>query len=280
MKNDFYIGWMPSAPQSLSKYLNIIIVVLLFSIGLMAAILSLKQRSFSTANFEFGKLTAVTGIYQDYPVPSIKVLTKPDAFGNDGYLTIPLVGYGKFGAEGVIQKIQQENNVRLDRKEVCLRGTLLYSDGKTLLQIDAHDKPLVKWSNAQPKVEHDRKELGTVTLTGEVIDPKCYFGVMKPGHGKPHLDCAVRCIEGGMSPVFYVRDAGGIANYYLILDKEGKKMNAHLKNFIGRPICLRANAKKFDDWVVLYVDPVSIKPTGKLSWFKMNDEYVSCIPVK
>jgi len=120
------------------------------------------------------------------------------------------------------------------------------------------------------------KDLGTVELTGEVIDPKCYFGVMKPGHGKPHQDCAIRCIAGGMSPVFYVRNEKGEAGYYLIVDENGKKMNDDLKDYIAEPISLKAKAVQYDDWVVLYVNKNAIKRTGGLSWFKTND--ISCKP--
>ena len=118
---------------------------------------------------------------------------------------------------------------------------MLYSDGKTLLQVDRHDNPLVTISAApQEQPVHDIKELGIVQLTGEVLDPKCYFGVMKPGHGKPHRDCAIRCIEGGMSPVFYIRNEDGEANYYLILGANGEKMNQEVKDHVAEHVSLEA----------------------------------------
>ena len=122
------------------------------------------------------------------------------------------------------------------------------------------------------------KELGTVQLTGEVLDPKCYFGVMKPGHGKPHRDCAIRCIAGGMSPVFWVRNEQGEANYYLILDENGKKMNEGLQDHIAEPVSLTAKAVQYDDWIILYTNKESIKRTGGLSWFKLQDETIACGP--
>ena len=103
---------------------------------------------------------------------------------------------------------------------------------------------------------------------------------MKPGQGKPHKDCAVRCIAGGMSPVFYVRNEKGEANYYLILDKDGNKMNEELKDFIADPISIRARAVRYDDWVILYTDASKIKRTGELSWFKTKDGETWCGPVR
>jgi hypothetical protein len=280
MSNDFYIGWMPSAPETFSRHIRKAVFLLLGFAVIIAGLLSLQQKRFSTASFEFGKLTEVTGIYQQFPVPSIRVMATADAFGNSIYLTIPLTGYGKFGAEGTIAGLEREHGINLANRQVTFRGTLLYSDGKTLLQVDEHDSPLVKWADKASPVSHDTRELGNVQLTGEILDPKCYFGVMKPGHGKPHKDCAIRCIAGGMSPVFYVRNEKGEANYYLLLNENGKKMNEKLKDHIAEPLTLQARAIQYDDWVVLYVKDKTIKPTGGLSWFKSNDATISCRPVR
>ena len=279
MSNDFYIGWMPSAPASFSRLIQKAVFVLLGVVVIVAGLLSLQQKQFSTATFEFGRLTEVTGIYEQFPVPSIRVTTTADAFGNSTFITIPLTGYGKFGAEGTIASLEREHGISLTNRQVTFRGTLLYSDGKTLLQVDEHDDPLVKWADKASPVSHDARNLGNVQLTGEILDPKCYFGVMKPGHGKPHKDCAIRCIAGGMSPVFYVRNEKGEANYYLVLDENGRKMNEKLINHIAEPLTLEAKAVQYDDWVVLYVNDKSIKPTGGLSWFKLNYKTISCRPV-
>ncbi len=278
-KNEFYIGWMPAAPEGFAKHVRKVVIILVILVVAAGIILSLFQRKFSTSSFEFGQLTEVSGIYQQFPVPSIKVITGRDVFGNSSYITMPLVGYGKFGAEGVVADLEKEKNITLNKKEITLKGTLLYNDGKTLLQIDKNDDPLIQVSDGQvTKNSPVIKELGIVQLTGEVLDPKCYFGVMKPGHGKPHRDCAIRCIAGGMSPVFWVRNEQGEANYYLILDENGKKMNEALQDHIAEPVSLTAKAVQYDDWIVLYTIKQSIKRTGGLSWFKLHDETIACGP--
>jgi hypothetical protein len=277
--NDFYIGWMDKAPSSYSRYIKKAVVFLACLVILAALILSLQQKKFSTASFEFGQLTEIAGTYQHLPVPAIKVKTDNDIFGNNAWLTIPLVGYGKFGAEGVIASLEKEHNTLLEGKQVVLKGTLLYSDGKTLLQVDKNDNPLIRINQPVFNTTTQKQELGEVELKGEIIDPKCYFGVMKPGHGKPHRDCAIRCIEGGMDPVFYVRNDKGEANYYLILGADGRKINDQLKDYIAEPVSLKAKAVQVDDWTVLYINgKESIKRLGGLSWFKQQDNSISCNP--
>jgi hypothetical protein len=275
--NEFYIGWMPEAPNGFAKQMRVVVIVLAGLVVLGGVALSLRQKMFSTATFEYGQLTEVTGIYQKFPVSSLKVATVKDPFGRVSYITMPLTGYGKFGAEGVIAEIETEKGITLDEKEVTLKGTLIYHDGKALLQVDKNDNPLVKFVSVdKQQPSHEITELGNVQLTGEILDPKCYFGVMKPGSGKPHRDCAIRCIEGGMSPVFVVRSEQGESDYYLLLDKSGKKMNHELKDHIGEPVSLDAKAVQYDDWKILYVDNTSIKRTGGLSWFKLHDNVISC----
>jgi hypothetical protein len=276
---EFYIGWQPAAPRGAARHMCKVVIALVMLITGAAIVLSLRQRKFSAGKFEYGKPTEVKGIYRQFPVPSLKVITGRDASGNNSFITLPLVGYGKSGAEGVIAFLEQERKTTLDQKEVTLRGTLIYNGEKTFLQIDQNDSPLIHLGNPQPKEGLPQaKELGDVELEGEILDPKCYFGVMKPGSGKPHRDCAIRCIAGGISPVFYVQSEQGEADYYLLLDEQGNKLNTDVKNFVAEPVSLQARAVQYDDWVILYVKKKSIRRTGKLSWFKSTP--IACKPAR
>src|SRR6476469_2571530 len=108
--DDFYIGWMANAPHSYAKHVRRVIIVLIVLVMAAGIIIALQQQKFSTSSFEFGQLTEVRGIYQQFPVPSIKVTTQRDALGNSSRITIPLVGYGKFGGEGTIAELEKERN--------------------------------------------------------------------------------------------------------------------------------------------------------------------------
>jgi hypothetical protein len=63
--------------------------------------------------------------------------------------------------------------------------------------------------------------LGTAALTGELVDTKCYFGVMRPATGKVHRGCAVRCLSGGVPPGLLVRDASGNGVVVLLVGGDG-----------------------------------------------------------
>jgi len=277
MKHDeFFIGWMPKAPEGFSKHVKKALMVLMVIVAFTGILLSLMQRKFGTGNFEFGKLTEVKGIYFNAPVPFLKAINGKDIFGNPSFITIPLIGFGKFGAAGAIDDIQKQKGILLDRKEVTMKGTLLYNDGKLLMQIDANDSFLVTVGrDAEASLLPVSKDMGELTLRGEIVDPKCFFGVMKPGEGKPHKDCAIRCILGGIPPVLKVTDEKGNENYYLIAGPNGEKMNEVVKDFVAEPVTINAKVVKYDDWIVLYVREKGI---ARYSYIQehFGDKLASC----
>jgi hypothetical protein len=259
---------MPKAPKSFAKHIKVVLLIL-FPVALVIGyLLATNQKKFSTANFEYGKTTELTGIYHSDPVPLLKVYDK-----NRKSITIPLVGYGKHGAETAIMEIEAEKKLSLNGKEVTLKGTLLYGDGKTILQIDKNDKPVVNIGSGST-YSIEEKDLGTQTIRGEIVDPKCYFGVMKPGEGKVHRDCAIRCILGGIPPVLHVQNEKGESNYYLIVGPNGEKMNEAVQDIVAEPVSIKAKVIQQDDWIILYTDKESIK---RISYAQLRNPDVKVI---
>jgi hypothetical protein len=267
-QQDFYIGWMVESTKSLCKTCKESFADS-FSVALIVAyLLSTSQKKFSTANFEFGKLTEIKGVYYNNPVPMLKVFDK-----NNLSISIPLVGYGKHGAETAIMEWEKEKGVSLNGKEVTLKGTLIYGDGKTLLQIDKNDNPVVN-IGAESTVQLQQKDLGTQTISGEIVDPKCYFGVMKPGEGKVHRDCAIRCILGGIPPVLHVQNEKGESNYYLIVGPNGEKINEAVQDLVAEAVSIEAKVVQQDDWIILYTGKENIK---RISYAQLKDPNVKVI---
>lgn len=251
----FYIGWMANAPWIFARFMKNWLLMLFPLAILLGALLALSQKQFGTGNFEFGRLTEVKGIYFSNPVACIKVISGKDIWGNPSYMTIPLVGYGKHGAEGAIAEIENANKIHLDQKEITLKGTLLYNDGKTILQIDKNDKFVIKISSAPVPTEllQAKKDLGIFKVKGEIIDPKCFFGVMKPGEGKPHRDCAIRCILGGITPMLSVKNDKGESNYYILQGANGEDINKAVQDFVAEPVEIEARLVLCDDWIIAYL---------------------------
>jgi len=110
-----------------------------------------------------------------------------------------------------------------------------------------------------PRGGEAEQDLGQVTLVGEIVDSKCYLGVMKPGNTKTHRDCAARCISGGIPPVFLVRDAQGNAGYYLLVGKDGETLNHEVLGMIAEPLEISGELRRLGDLMSLRADPATFR---------------------
>ena len=102
-------------------------------------------------------------------------------------------------------------------------------------------------------------DLGQMTLSGEIVDSKCYFGSMKPGEGKPHRSCAALCISGGIPPVYVVQNENKEADYYLMVGANGQQINQELLPYVAENVTLKGRVEQSDEWKILYVNPDDIQ---------------------
>ena len=102
-------------------------------------------------------------------------------------------------------------------------------------------------------------DLGIQTLRGEIVDSKCYLGVMKPGRGKPHRACATLCIRGGIPPVLRVETGSGEYRHFLLTDKAGGAINDRLLDLIAVPVEIAGRVLRTGDLLVLETDPKTIR---------------------
>ena len=250
-QKEFYIGWKEEMPESNRTFLKRILIPIFILIPLLVLTVVVLEKPFNKHQFEFGKITTITGIYYDSPVP-ILIADKgvlPDSLSHE----IMLVGYGKFGARGIIRDIEKSNGV-LKGKKISLAGTLIYGDGKTLLELTEQQASLIKVVDKNSINPPAIPAPKVISLSGEIIDPKCYFGVMKPGEGKVHKSCAIRCISGGIPPVFKTKIDGHQSKYYLLLDEQGAEINKEVLPFVAEQINLTGNTNRFLNWDILYVN--------------------------
>lgn len=264
--DDLYIGYLDKAPSKFHKPLRWIVVGLIVLLVGVACLLAFSQREFSTSAYEFGTLTTVEGVISADPVPTIKVIGGKDLFGRPVYQTVLLVAYGKHGADHLVfefgQLALEKLGKPLSEVKCRLEGTLAYNDGKAVLELTRLKESLLGMNDDLGDLAVDDllpaiQVLGKATLTGEIIDPKCYFGAMKPGQGKPHRSCAVLCIAGGIPPVLFSEDAQGQRAYYLIRGKNGQAINQQVLDYVGEKVTIQGRVERYDDWYVVYADKIT-----------------------
>jgi len=122
---------------------------------------------------------------------------------------------------------------------------------------------LTKKKNSLITIHSDEKQsakspdtLVFKTFTGEIIDPKCYFGVMKPGEGKIHKSCAIRCISGGIPPILKVILDNNKSNFYIIL---GEKIKQKILDKIAEKTAISGRYGKLNGWNYILTNAQNIK---------------------
>jgi len=254
--DDFYVGYLPDTPTSTRKLLFRSVIFLTIGFALAGGILFAGQQGFSNSVFEFGELTEISGVVHLQPVPHLSLKPKPEQ-SNLGDRVVLLVGFGKFGAKGDLLAASERLNTPIDGQEVTLRGTLIYRDGKTLLELTENDEAILSISSEARPQKPTLTELGPTGLTGEILDAKCYFGVMKPGSGKPHRSCAIRCISGGVPPVIVVDNPTSFdqhKEYIILVGPNGEIINDRVLDFVAEPVRLCGELQQLGDWLVCQVN--------------------------
>ncbi|HYV93059.1 MAG TPA: hypothetical protein VE978_14810 [Chitinophagales bacterium] len=256
----FYIGWQPKVADEYRRFGRVLIITLLVVCCIIAWFIVSNQRGFSSGVYERNHETELEGMLQLNPFPAIKTFYGKDIYGNPVVKTIPLVNFGKFGADPIIEKISSEHNNDLNALWVKVKGKLEYNHGAALLELSAREKSIESVSaisKEEKKLIAPAKiqELGLVTLHGQIVDPKCYLGVMKPAEGKPHSDCAIRCIAGGIQPMFVIRNEKGEETFFILRGEKGEPVNEKILCDIGIPVEVSGKLSRVDDWLVLYVNP-------------------------
>lgn len=257
-EEEFYVPYIEGSIGDKTRKTIKKFVMLTFSIlAIGAVIFSFSQKPFKNSSFELATVTKIIGVFHENPYPMLRVQVAENSFKN-----VILLGFGKSSAHPYFKKIQKETP-NLEGRKLSVEGNLIYYNGRTLMQITAEQK--VKLVDNTITTSPDKVEISKMTFQGEIIDPKCYFGVMKPGKGKIHRSCAVRCISGGIPPVFATTDKNNIATYFLLTDKHGKPINQRVLPFVGKPSNIRGMVEKMGDWYFLKIETKNIEELDKRS---------------
>jgi hypothetical protein len=256
--DEFYIGWEDKAPPVLSQRVRRGVVFLLALATVLGVLLAVAQRTIGVSVFEWGQVKSFSGILRSQPCPHLLV-PRPGVGGRQAsYSSYYLVKPFKFGLDA-------ETVSRLDGQAVSLKGTLIYRGSQTMIEV-ADDS--IKPADAPEKARSTAPfalpvTLGQQTLTGEIVDSKCYLGVMNPGALTPHRACAIRCISGGIPPVLLVRQANGPALYFLLVSRDGRPVNKQVLNLVAEPVQITGEVQRQGELLILRADPITYRRASR-----------------
>jgi hypothetical protein len=248
MSDEFYIGWESKAAPGMGKAARRIAASLLVCALVAPVVLAVSQRTIGAGVFEWGEVKPFSGILQAAPYPRLLVSRPGDANGWPGHSTYYLVAPLKFG-------LDPKTIAAMDGKPVTLKGTLVYSGNQTMIEAIPDSIREEKKSASPAPSPPSAIRLGKHTLVGEIVDSKCFLGVMNPGRLAPHRACAIRCISGGCPPMLVTRRHDGSALYLLLASADGRPVNKEVLDMIATPLEITGEVEGQGDLLILRADP-------------------------
>jgi hypothetical protein len=252
MSDEFFVGYLPMPETTARRMKRVAWGFVLVASGVATA-LAIATGPFDRVTFEYGSVGDWQGTLELSPVPVlITRAVEPGApFGS--VARYPLVAPGKHGAGTLV--------AAFDGLPVTLRGTRILRGGTTMIElvpgsIERYAPALP--SDGSPVPASKIEDLGQATFTGEIVDSKCFLGVMNPGRLEVHRACAIRCIAGGIPPMLFAHDAQGREARLLLVGERGQPINDRVLNLVARPVTLEGRLERRDDLYYLYVAAFSL----------------------
>jgi hypothetical protein len=212
MNDEFYVGYADESPPGLRRFqlraLGVAVVLAVVFLAILASAFSPA----APGTFEFGIRRTYEGQLLEGPLPLLRSVAA------DGTVTHRLlVGAGKHGLPAFARGHHGET--------VRFEGTRIESGRLSLVEMNAPESFRVLDPAPGPLPPVRDMEVGEVLLEGELVDTKCWAGVMRPATGKVHRACAIVCLRGGVPPGLLVRDGAGNAVVVLLVGTGGRPLD-------------------------------------------------------
>ena len=228
-QDEFYIGYDAGIPDGMRRVVRLAAIIAITA-GLAAAFMFVsQQRELADSRFEFGHVRTFTGYLTLAPAP---VLMVPDGSGTTPHW---LVAPGKFGAAAALGETRHG--------WITLQGTLIARESWRMIEVLPGSARLYR--TAMPAPASSPPQGRMVVLRGEIVDSKCFLGVMNPGERTVHRDCATRCLSGGIPAMVAYRDEAG-SHLALLLGGTA----ASLREGVGGAITLQGILSGTEDSLV------------------------------
>ena len=233
MSDEFYVGYQPKAPPALARIVRRYVIGVMVVTILAAGALLIGQTPFDDAKFDYGVYADHSGVLEAQPYPVLRTATG----------SFLLVAPGKHGFS--------EHSPGIVR----LKGSLIERGSERMLEVMPGSVGDIPGTVQQS----DAESLGRITLRGEIVDSKCWLGVMNPGSGEIHSDCAVRCISGGIPPAFAAADASGAMRVFLLTGSDGRRLNRETLQYAGQRLEISGELVRSGDLQIIRTEPAHFR---------------------
>lgn len=248
---EMFIGWA-KAPAVDRRFLFAALpIALATTTGLGYALASFQDDPGAGA-WRTGAVHSETGLIVSKPYPMLRVADERAPYG---MRTVLVVAQGKCtralnlaGAEGAAATASGVLIERGSRR--MLEAPIELGDWLTEIE----ETPAIA-ALRTPPIE----SLGRARLAGQIMDSKCFFGVMRPSWGKTHKACASLCIRGGIPPSFWARGADGRESVLLLTDANGDPSGEAILPFVADPLEAEGEIVRVGDLLQFRADAIAFR---------------------
>jgi nitrite reductase/ring-hydroxylating ferredoxin subunit/DMSO/TMAO reductase YedYZ heme-binding membrane subunit len=252
----FFVGYLPVEAKS-KDFLGRVVVAVGSAVVGIGVVLGAAQGPLGRGTFEYGETSELEGLLRLSPLPLLWTSSSsPSSLDGAreateaGIRVVPLVGPGKHGVSQEVRSLAGLN--------VRLSGSWIRRGGVEMLEV-AGAEPV----EAGAVAAGEGLPLGRRRLVGEVVDSKCFLGVMNPGEGKAHRDCAVRCISGGSPAALVARAPDGSRYVLLLVTPEGRPLGPELLDRVAEPVAVDGEVVRLGDLALLVTEASAVVRLGE-----------------
>ncbi len=248
---ELFIGWA-KAPAVDRRFLLAAMPLTLGATSGLGWLVANELGDPGAGRWEQGATHVVEGVLAARPYPMIRVA---DAAAPFGLRTVLVVAQGK--CTGALKLAE------LDGQPVKASGVLIARKDRRMLEVPLSVnrwlEPLAAAGAAAVLAAPPIESLGRVRLSGQIMDSKCFFGVMRPSRGKTHKGCAALCIRGGIPPSFWARDANGRESVLLMTDAAGGPIGEAILPLVADPVRAEGEIVRVGDLLQFRADAASYR---------------------
>jgi hypothetical protein len=243
--DEFFIGYALPMPSAVGRFVGRAVTGLVLGVLAWAAVIASEHVTLEGGTFEFGHPQRFAGTIVERPYPALRL----DATDGKSIATLLLVAPGKHGADSMVRG--------LDGRHASLTGTRIRRGALTMIEIEPASLALKERSVSDPGTAAEAALGGTdsVTVKGEVVDSKCFLGVMVPGSGKTHKECASLCLRGGVPPALFAHDGAGGSALMLLTGASGEAIRVRAIQIAAEAVEMTGMLQRQGEWLVLRTDP-------------------------
>jgi hypothetical protein len=253
-RDEFFIGYAPPMPPRLARFVSRIVIGLACVVLAWAVTVAAGHVPLEGGTFEFGHPQRFAGTIVERPYPALRL----DEADQNATPWLLLVAPGKHGADELVRGF--------DGRHATLTGTRVRRGTHTMIEVEPASLVVYPGSDSRVTAAAMRAEALSdrpVEVRGEIVDSKCFLGVMVPGSGKTHKDCASLCLRGGIPAALYVRDQSGQSSVLLLTGTSGEPIGAQALQVVGEAIDMRGTPQRQGGWLVLRTDPATWRPVAR-----------------